>query len=123
MTITLPLPSRKLSPNARVHWRVRSKVTKSHRAKAEAEVIVAANEQGGVACRMMFNAYRLTFYWPDKRLRDDDNAASSCKAYRDGIADALGVDDRTLRFHGPPEMLHDKLNPRLEVELFLTQPA
>lgn len=113
MTITLPIPSRKLSPNARVHWRVRSKLTKEARTNARFRSTGFQIPPGG------FNAYRLTFYWPDLRQRDDDNAAASCKAYRDGIADAIGVDDRTLKFHGPAKMLLDRKNPRLEVELFL----
>ena len=34
---------------------------------------------------------------PDRRKRDDDNIIASCKSYRDGVADALGVDDSTMR--------------------------
>jgi crossover junction endodeoxyribonuclease RusA len=116
MKITLPLPNRKLSPNARIHWRSRSSLTKKARECAKLHTL-EANDQWEWTTPT-FNAYRLAFYWPDKRGRDDDNAASSCKAYRDGIADALGIDDRTLRFHGPPAMLLDRENPRLEIELF-----
>ena len=36
----------------------------------------------------------LTFCEPDKRHRDRMNVEASCKAYFDGIADALGVNDR-----------------------------
>lgn len=35
----------------------------------------------------------LTFYPPNKRRRDLDGCISSCKAYLDGLADGLGVDD------------------------------
>src|SRR3546814_16726876 len=35
----------------------------------------------------------LTLYPPDRRQRDRDNLLSNCKAYLDGIADALGVND------------------------------
>jgi crossover junction endodeoxyribonuclease RusA len=38
----------------------------------------------------------LTFCPPDKRRRDDDNCISSFKAGRDGIAEALGIDDSQL---------------------------
>ena len=31
LTITLPLPPACLSPNARVHWRVKAKATKAYR--------------------------------------------------------------------------------------------
>jgi hypothetical protein len=39
----------------------------------------------------------ITFYPPDHRHRDDDNMVGSFKSYRDGIADALGVNDRRFR--------------------------
>ena len=49
--------------------------------------------------------------------RDDDNAAASCKAYRDGIADGLRMDDHGLTQATTPIMLVDKANPRLEITL------
>jgi hypothetical protein len=39
----------------------------------------------------------LTFIEPDRRPRDIDNLLASCKGLLDGIADALGVDDRCFR--------------------------
>lgn len=44
-------------------------------------------------------AYKVTFYPPDKRHRDDDSMIASFKAARDGIADALGVNDRRFKPH------------------------
>jgi CPA2 family monovalent cation:H+ antiporter-2 len=46
------------------------------------------------------------FYPPDRRRRDLDNCYSMCKAYQDGIFQALGLDDSrirtvTLRFGRP----------------------
>lgn len=41
----------------------------------------------------------IDFYPPDRRRRDDDGLLASCKAYRDGIADALGIDDRRFVSH------------------------
>jgi crossover junction endodeoxyribonuclease RusA len=38
-------------------------------------------------------ALRVTFHAPDKRGRDRDNCIAACKAYMDGMADGLGVDD------------------------------
>jgi len=40
---------------------------------------------------------KITFYPPDRKRRDDDNMIASFKAARDGLADALGVDDRRFR--------------------------
>jgi crossover junction endodeoxyribonuclease RusA len=39
----------------------------------------------------MFN---VVFRPPDRRLRDDDNLVAAFKSGRDGISDALGIDDR-----------------------------
>lgn len=36
----------------------------------------------------------LVFYPPDKRKRDWDNMLAACKSGLDGLADAMGVDDR-----------------------------
>ena len=55
------------------------------------------------------------FYPPDNRHRDDDNMIASFKAARDGIADALGVDDRRFR---PVYKFMDPEKPgRVEVDI------
>ena len=41
----------------------------------------------------------IDFYPPDRRRRDDDGLLASMKAARDGIADALGVDDSRFVSH------------------------
>lgn len=38
----------------------------------------------------------LTFCPPDRRKRDDDNLVAAFKAGRDGIAQAMGIDDHRL---------------------------
>lgn len=65
----------------------------------------------------IYTGYTLTFYHPTTRGRDDDNAGHSAKAYRDGLADALRIDDSTLRLLQPPTLLIDRNNPRLEITL------
>lgn len=40
----------------------------------------------------------VTFCPPDKRARDRDNLLANCKAYFDGIADVLGVNDSSWDF-------------------------
>ncbi|WP_148649262.1 RusA family crossover junction endodeoxyribonuclease [Novosphingobium barchaimii] len=57
----------------------------------------------------------VTFYPPDRRHRDDDNMIASFKAARDGIADALGVDDRKFR---PKYTIAEPCTPgRIEITL------
>jgi crossover junction endodeoxyribonuclease RusA len=88
--ITLPWPDARLSPNGRVHWAIKSRVVKGARElacyEAKRACLPPMPAEGDI--RMVW-----TFHPPDKRRRDRDNIAASCKAYADGIADALGVDD------------------------------
>jgi len=106
-TITLPLPSRNLSPNSRAHWTKLAEHKKSARRMAALETF----NQVGV-CR--FKGYRLDFYWPSNRRRDRDNAAAMCKAYLDGVADCSSQDDSEWEFDGVRFEI-DKENPRLEI--------
>lgn len=41
----------------------------------------------------------ITFFPPDRRHRDDDNLIAAFKSGRDGMADALGINDKRLRIH------------------------
>src|SRR3546814_7129587 len=70
-------------------WSKRAKANKAMR-KAAYYLTLGANvkapENGDI--RVV-----LTFYPPDRRQSDRDNLLSNCKAYLDGIADALGVND------------------------------
>jgi hypothetical protein len=63
-----------------------------------------------------FTSYSLTFHFAEERNRDRDNAAASCKAYQDGIADALRIDDSTLAA-AKPALLIDRELPRLVITL------
>lgn len=113
MTIVLPLPHKRLSPNGRSHWAPKAKQTKVHRHRAKLLTLEALGGQPAPT----FTGYRLAFFFPDARNRDDDNAAASCKAYRDGIADGLKVDDSTLREAGGRSIAIDQKNPRVEITL------
>lgn len=103
MLIALPWPDARLSPNARVHWSARTGV----KAKARADARIATFAALGCDLRELRQALAgdapialtITFHPPDARHRDDDNMIASFKASRDGIADALGVDDRRFRPH------------------------
>lgn len=59
----------------------------------------------------------VTFIPPDRRHRDDDGMIGSFKHARDGIADALGVNDRRFR---PTYVFAEPEKPgRVEVEVTL----
>jgi crossover junction endodeoxyribonuclease RusA len=87
MTVTLPYPPAKLSPNARLHWRAKAKAVKSYRAECGFELLA----QG--VNRMPSVSLKLTFCPPDRRRRDRDNAIHAFKAGQDAIADITGIDD------------------------------
>lgn len=96
--IVLPWPSAALSPNARSHWRRVAAHKKKARADGANATLAAFN---GTAREVRDSlagdfgiAVNVAFFPPDNRRRDADNAVASMKAYLDGIADALRVDDR-----------------------------
>ena len=88
--IKLPWPTKELNPNSRLHWAAKSKHVKAARNTAYwlTEASGARVEGDGAS------PLRVTFCPPDKRHRDRTNCESMCKAYFDGIADALVVNDR-----------------------------
>lgn len=109
--VELGWPAKALSPNyrSRSHW-------------PRTRAIKAARLEGFVAAKaalranpLMLDGDRLSFvvtaYPPDKRIRDDDNVKSALKAARDGIAQALGVDDSRFdeRFQWGEPVKHGKI--------------
>ena len=115
ITLTLPIPHRGLSPNARIHWARKSNITKFHRLSACATTRVVLGDDPRAH---RFTGYSMVFYYPDARKRDDDNAEASCKAFRDGIAQALGIDDHDLPKVRLSIFAIDRKNPRLEITLY-----
>ncbi len=89
-SIELPWPDKRLSPNARTHWAAKAKATKAARNEAAWRTIQAKPSKPEPSAAL---AIECTFFPPDKRRRDVDGMLSSSKAYFDGIADILGVDD------------------------------
>lgn len=119
MTITLPWPDARLTPNAkrRTHWRVYQPVIKAarHTAHTLTTCAVPLAQKRALAASEGKIALTVRFYPPDRRLRDDDGMVGQFKHYRDGIADALGIDDR--RF-APHYHFEDAVKPgRVEVSL------
>lgn len=101
--LVLPWPSKGLSPNGRVHWAVKAKAVKA--AKAEAFALAIAAGWRGAPLPERIHLW-VDFYPPTKRLPDDDNMLSRFKAARDGIAEALGIDDQ--RFISHPNVRSEK---------------
>jgi crossover junction endodeoxyribonuclease RusA len=116
--IVLPWPDKGLSPNARLHWSklAANKKQARHDAHILATMALSLKQRRDIAAREGRIDIVIRFYPPDARLRDDDNMVASFKAARDGIADALGVDDRRFR---PIYQFMDPEKPgRIEVYLY-----
>lgn len=94
MNVTLPWPLKALSPNARPHWAELSKAKKAYRQACHLLALQAGAKQFAVAGPLHVE---LTFYPPDRRQRDQDNMLAAMKSGLDGLADALGVDDRNFK--------------------------
>jgi hypothetical protein len=78
--------------NRREHWAVKASRTKIHRASACLMVSPLRRKILSIGPKLTI---RLTRIAP--RELDDDNLARGFKAVRDGVADALGMDDRDRR--------------------------
>lgn len=113
LVITLPLPDRVLSPNARCHWATKSRAVKAARATAQYAATVA-----GGACQWLTTArIDIRAFHTINRRRDRDNLIASCKAYLDGLADAGLIANDSGFTLGPVVFGVDKAYPRLELEV------
>ena len=104
--VVVPMtPPRECSPNARVHFSRKARAARSlHQAAALAtrEVLLADPLGRDALATARRICYRLTVSWePGRRgTIDEDNTLASAKALLDGVAQALGVDDRRFRVRG-----------------------
>ncbi len=95
--LVLPWPSRDLHPNARVHWARKAKAVKA--ARQQADILALAAGWQHVSWPDGPLHVWIDGYPADRRRRDADGLLSSMKAALDGIADAIGVDDRRFVPH------------------------
>jgi len=91
--LDLPFPAKILWPNGRGHWGEKARAVKSARQAAWAAALEA-----GAKSMPPASAYdiAITVYPKTRNAIDADNCVASLKSYLDGLADALGVDDRTF---------------------------
>jgi crossover junction endodeoxyribonuclease RusA len=91
---SLSWPSKALQSNSRAHWAEKAKATKA--ARHEAWAMALAHK---LPCWL--EATIFIEYWPRTRRGDPQNVPASLKAYIDGIADAMGCDDRGFKVDYP----------------------
>ena len=92
LSVHLPWPPSKLSPNARVHWAELARVKKDYRQACFA-LCKEAGFQAGLFHPAQDLRLSLEFVPPTRAKRDLDNCLSSMKAGIDGLSDALQVND------------------------------
>jgi crossover junction endodeoxyribonuclease RusA len=92
MQIELPFPAKILWPNGRGHHMAKHRAFQAHKGWAWA----AATAELGPGYRYTGERvqWSATFYPKTRNEIDEDNAAAALKAYQDGLAKALGVNDR-----------------------------
>ena len=101
ITVTLPWPPAECSPNWRGHWRPRHKAS----AKAKRDAYYVTIDECQRMCLRRISDWldendrftmQYSFNPPTAHKRDDDNFIARMKPARDGICDALGVDDSVV---------------------------
>lgn len=113
LLVTLPLPPKELSPNARVHWAKKQKVVREYRRLAAISAAIAMRNTG--APHWERATVQATFYFRQRRRRDADNLTSWCKCYYDGLADAGVVANDSGFTHLPVRVEIDRERPRVEL--------
>jgi len=93
--VKLPWPPKELSPNSRPHWAAKAKAAKAYRREC---YLLTLAEYKKVEFEGKYHLY-FDFYPKTRRRPDDDNCLASAKSGRDGIADAMGVDDKRFISH------------------------
>jgi len=94
-TLTLPWPAEALHSNSRAHWAVKARATKDARNHAWAVAMEAPRIE------TMPDALIFVECYPPTLRGDPHNIPIALKPYLDGIADAMGCDDRAFRVDYP----------------------
>jgi hypothetical protein len=127
--ITLPIPDREVSQNARrgqSEWAAikKSQIVKKHRALAchQTSIALRTSDASHIPLAelqaIQWKGYSLAFFFRTAFFRDEGNAEGSCKAYVDGICDALGIDDRNFNKVALTTRAKDAANPRVEITIY-----
>jgi Holliday junction resolvase RusA-like endonuclease len=95
MILELPFPPKELSQNARIHHYARARAVKAYRQEC---MVLARTANLKIDWAGDIHLW-IDFYRPNRHHYDDDGLSGRFKAGRDGIADALGVDDNRFRQH------------------------
>ena len=100
LVVSCPFPAHAVSNNGRLHWGAKARLTRELRTWGYQAAIEAVLERPAPSLRRVLKVPGQQFI-VDWELAaptrwDDDNSISACKPLRDGIADALGINDRKI---------------------------
>ncbi len=93
--LVLPWPPAELNPNRKTHWRRAAPIKANYR---DACYILTKQSRIAIDWEGDIHVW-IDFYPPNRRHRDDDNLISAFKSGRDGVAEALRVNDMLFRIH------------------------
>lgn len=91
--VIVPFPAVELSPNWRGHWSKKSPIAAAYRKTCWALALEAKLKVPDYAGKDGKIYVQIDFFPPNRNSRDDDNVPASFKSGRDGVADAMRVDD------------------------------
>lgn len=121
MKIVLPWPNPKVFPNAKrgKHWSFYRPSEKSDREAGNAltlsQLSLGIRDVRAMLGSMAYVPLGIAFFPPDRRKRDDDGMIGAFKHLRDGMCDALNIDDAKLR---PTYQIMEPMKPgKIEVTL------
>jgi hypothetical protein len=121
LKLTLPIPSKLLSPNARAHYIPKAKAVKAGRELACLVATRCLLDAEMKQPRWSAAFYSVSFFTETARKQDDDNLLGRLKATRDGFADAgIVEDDYAFKLAGYPacKVAKDAKNPRVEIVIW-----
>ena len=99
LVVALAHPGKALRPNGRAHWATKQRAVREARGRARL-LMLRSKRDAEAMCMLPVgwrpSRYDVTWFFWGGTGPDADNALASCKAYLDGCADALGVNDRVL---------------------------
>jgi len=114
MRVSLPYPDKALWPNggARTHYGKIARLKKSHKSWAwGAAKTMPSPTVGNGSIRVHLTVHAK----PKGPLPDRDNCVAAMKAYQDGIAAAIGIDDK--HFQEPTVSFAEPRNGRFVIEV------
>ncbi|WP_418671359.1 hypothetical protein [Akkermansia sp.] len=105
LSVVLRHPDKALHPNNSMPLssrgaKIANQIKIDAKKKARGLAKLKAIEAGAKRLPMHPNAYRIYWFFQTGRGPDGDNCGAVCKAYMDGICQAIGMDDRHLEFLG-----------------------